>query len=117
MAETIAGISDEQVAALVSGRWEDDDDDNIKPHWRRQVLVRDVDGVCRAKMTQWVFPNIEGWGAYFDDITFGGQRTHDDSLLVALKWCDDQAKGYEIERPKGTATNQADRFVELAANS
>ena len=54
----------------------------------------------------WTSASAPHWVAYTDD-----EWTYVDSLEDALEWCDEQADGYEIERPSGSATKQEDRFV------
>ena len=113
MTAAIAGISDEQLAALVAGRWVDDTNYAL-PAWERRILFDDEDGGGgRRREWQQVYPFLTGhrWHA-----TSGPrEKTCADSLEEALKWCEDRAGNYEIAPPFGTATKQEERFAEAAA--
>ncbi len=100
-----AGISDEQLEALIAGGWEDDGTDT--PGWRRWVLV--VDEISERRVLQWVFPS-------FGDHSWNVEVCPDDKMWVdgldkALTRCDDWAGSRKIAAPEGAATKQEDRFV------
>lgn len=109
----IMGVSDEQLAALNRGRWEDAGVSKSKPAWQRLVASEEDDG---RGTHQWVttgFFSPDKWQA-----TSGGVKEDAwfDSLDDALKWCDDKAGGNKILVSYKPATRQEDRFVWLTAN-
>ena len=114
-AETIAGISDEHLAALVRGQWFDDDHAKSGPGWDRFVTVKNDDGQHRVR--QWVYPcsTGPGWAAGFRRLTEShvGQ-TWFDCFEDALKWCDDRADN--IMSAVKPSTRQTDRFSGWSTN-
>ncbi len=106
---TIAGITDEQLAALIAGRWEDDYSGT--PGWERWVTDDDNGG--RRLVHQWMFPSYYRPGEW--NMSSGGEETWIDTLDEALKWCDNQAGNREIKPPSSTATKQEERFARWAA--
>lgn len=104
MTETaITGISDEQLKALIGGRWEDDHS-NL-PGWQRWITVEDNDG--RRWVRQSVFPSsrrLGKWSADSDD-----EHAWFSSLEEALRWCDDRTD--DTEPPEWPTTKQEDRFA------
>lgn len=100
------GITDEQLEALRSGGWSDDDV-RISPGWGREVLVR---GDWEVQV---VFPDHgeSRWRA-----RSGSSLILLDSLEEVLKWCDKWCDELASGLPPdtGAVTKQEERFALIA---
>lgn len=122
-AETITGVTDEQVAEMVRGNWFDTPDDDY-PTWQRTInSYTEEDGEqVHQEMNQDVYPFVDffHWCAETDDEFFMAE-----TLEQALKWCDDKQDQFlppdavldSEESHVSDATNQADRFAKHAAST
>lgn len=106
---TIAGVSDEQLAALIAGRWVDDGDS--APGWQRWVAVKTETGWRQVRQS--VFPSADGtvWRTLTEGEDEAGWVEQTNSLEEALTLCDNWAEGKEIYQTTGTATRQTNRFA------
>ena len=105
MTAAVTEITDQELAALRSGGWNNNDDDD-RPGWEREMETGDG-----RRMRQSVFPSIfTGWNAGSDSGDDLWRGTFDE----ALAWCDKRAGGRKPAKP-GSATKQEARFVRLAA--
>ena len=100
----VTGITDEQLTALQSGGW-GDNDAALLPAWKREFENGE-------RMFQWIFPsNFVSGPRWIADSRGEGVRLN--SLDEALAWCDERAGGGEPAEA-GSATKQEDRFALLA---
>ena len=111
-ASAATGITEEQLTALVEGRWQDAPD-NGKPGWNRDL---DGDGEI---VHQWLFPfnapDDPGvrWSANSSGTHSGSRHVFVNSLDEALAWCDQRAGGSKPDE-EGSATKQEEGFALLA---
>ena len=103
-AAAAAGITDEQLAALQAGGWDDADADT--PGWQRFMDTSTGGWISQAMYTDDDFK----WYALAG---FAHRSPLLDSFEEVLAWCDEWAG--ELVPKAGAATKQEDRFAELAA--
>ena len=94
----VTGITEEELAALLNGDWEDDPHTD-DPCWQRYVM-----GVGE----QHVFPSKVGGGWTARHLNREFEYT--DTLDAALTWCDNRTEGNKIAEER-LATKQEDRFT------
>ena len=116
-AAVVTGVTEEQLTALVEGRWRDapgvSDDDGM-PGWDRDL---DGDG---GSVHQWIFPFLSyfvsgvRWSAN-SNAESGGGNVFVNSLDEALSWCDERAAGRKSDE-EGSATKQENLFAQMLAD-
>ena len=104
----ITGITDQQLDALRSGGWHDDNH-HYSPSWVRRI----EEDVREERLLQKVFPSYVASKWYGNSDWEGAEFG---SLDKAIAWCNERAGDHKPAEP-GSATKQEDRFARRAAQA
>ena len=115
-AAAVTGVTEEQLTALVEGRWQDYENLDT-PCWKRAVVVGGKDRWIFQEITPFIAADGSSvrWDADSGGTHSGGEHICVNSLDEALAWCDQRAVSLEID-DKGTATKQENRFARMVAD-
>ena len=106
---TAAGITEEELAALQAGGWDDYGTDS--PCWEREVRAESGEWTLQ-RVFPFIYERVSRWDANSD----GETANFRNGIGEALAWCDKKVGGAKPDKP-GSATEQEDRFALALAAS
>ena len=112
MTTEVKGITPEQLKRLQEGDWDDDYDDPSNPSCRRHLHDMDPYLSDTGESRQAVYLAEDGKWQLLADV-WRGPNWRCDTLDKALDLADRYRRG-KIKKPERPATDQTDRFADLA---